>query len=131
MDEDAVGSGIALDDGEEGEGGIAGEAVRGALAGLVAELGVGAGTEGVDLQQRGGEEGLDIGTKISRSPLQSNSLQALPSRSAKRRQPLADVSTPGHGQGEGPVDSKLSRSDDADGNGRGRSERSERSSADG
>ncbi len=43
------------------------------------------------------------------------------------RLPLRGVSTPGHGQGEGPVDSKLSRSDDADGDGRGRSERSERS----
>jgi hypothetical protein len=32
-----------------------------------------------------------------------------------------------HGQGEGPVGSKLSRSDDADDDGRGRSERSERS----
>ncbi len=41
--------------------------------------------------------------------------------------PLRGVSTPGHGQGEGPVDSKLSRSDDADDDGRGRSERSERS----
>ena len=40
---------------------------------------------------------------------------------------LRGVSTLGHGQGEGPVDSKLSRSDDADGDGRGRSERSERS----
>ena len=37
------------------------------------------------------------------------------------------VSTPGHGQGEGPFGSKLSRSDDADDDGRGRSERSERS----
>ena len=54
---------------------------------------------------------------------------ALPERSGDVG--AADVSTPGHGQGEGPVDSKLSRSDDADGNGRGRSERSERSSADG
>ena len=32
-----------------------------------------------------------------------------------------DVSTHGLGQGEGPVGSKLSRSDDADDNGRGRS----------
>ena len=39
------------------------------------------------------------------------------------------VSTPGHGQGEGPFGSKLSRSDDADDDGRGRSERSERSSS--
>ena len=37
------------------------------------------------------------------------------------------LSTPGQGQGEGPVGSKLSRSDDADDDGRGRSERSERS----
>ena len=50
--------------------------------------------------------------------------------------PLEDVSTPGHGQGEGPVgcelsgeESSLSKTDgDAD-NGRGRSERSERSSS--
>jgi len=47
--------------------------------------------------------------------------------SCGRQLPLRGVSTPGHGQGAGPVDSKLSRSDDADGNGRGRSERSERS----
>ena len=40
---------------------------------------------------------------------------------------LRGVSTPGHGQGEGPVGSKLSRRDDADDDGRGRSERSERS----
>ena len=33
----------------------------------------------------------------------------------------ADVSTPGHGQGEGPVECKLSRSVDAAGDGRGRS----------
>ncbi len=44
-----------------------------------------------------------------------------------RQLPLRGVSTPGHGQGEGPVGSKLSRSDDADDDGRGRSERSERS----
>ena len=36
--------------------------------------------------------------------------------------PLRGVSTPGHGQGEGPVGSKLSRSDDADDDGRGRSD---------
>ena len=40
---------------------------------------------------------------------------------------LRGVSTPGHGQGEGPVGSKLSRSDDAYDDGRGRSERSKRS----
>jgi len=40
---------------------------------------------------------------------------------------LKGLSTPGQGQGEGPIGSKLSRSDDADDNGRGRSERSERS----
>ncbi|MBQ9462588.1 MAG: NAD(P)/FAD-dependent oxidoreductase [Bacteroidales bacterium] len=39
-----------------------------------------------------------------------------------RQLPLNGVSTPGHGQGEGPVDSKLSRSGDVDGDGRGRSE---------
>lgn len=39
-----------------------------------------------------------------------------------RQLTLSGVSTPGHGQGEGPVDSKLSQSDDADGDGRGRSE---------
>ena len=51
-----------------------------------------------------------------------------PGRSvAVGRLPLRGVSTPGHGQGEGPVGSKLSRSDDADDDGRGRSERSERS----
>ena len=44
-----------------------------------------------------------------------------------RQLPLRGVSTPGHGQGEGPVGSKLSRSDDTDDDGRGRSERSERS----
>ena len=36
--------------------------------------------------------------------------------------PLSGLSTPGQGQGEGPVGSKLSRSDDADYDGRGRSE---------
>ena len=46
---------------------------------------------------------------------------------SERQLPLRGVSTPGHGQGEGPVGSKLSRSDDADDDGRGRSERSERS----
>ena len=44
-----------------------------------------------------------------------------------RQLPLRGVSTPGHGQGEGPIGSKLSRSDDEDDDGRGRSERSERS----
>ena len=43
-------------------------------------------------------------------------------------QPLEDLSTPGQGQGEGPNDSKFERSEDDDGVGRGRSERSERSS---
>ena len=49
--------------------------------------------------------------------------------------PLEDVSTPGHGQGEGPVgcelsgeESLLSKTDDDADNGRGRSERSARSS---
>ena len=46
-----------------------------------------------------------------------------------RLQALAGVPTPGHGQGEGPGGSKLSRSDGADDAGRGRSERSERSPA--
>ena len=46
-------------------------------------------------------------------------------------QPLADVSTPGHGQGAGPARYELSRSDDEGDCGRGRSERSERSSAGG
>ena len=48
---------------------------------------------------------------------------------ALRREASADLSIPGQGQGEGPVGSKLSRSDDADDNGRGRRERSELSSA--
>ncbi len=37
--------------------------------------------------------------------------------------PLRGLSTPGQGQGEGPFGSKLSRRDDADDDGRGRSER--------
>ncbi len=43
-----------------------------------------------------------------------------------RQRTEESVSTPGHGQGVGPVGSKLSRSDDADDDGRGRSEASRR-----
>ncbi|MBQ3711727.1 MAG: tetratricopeptide repeat protein [Fretibacterium sp.] len=50
-------------------------------------------------------------------------------RVSGRPQTAEDVSTPGHGQGEGPGGSKLSQSDGADDAGRGRSERSERSSS--
>ena len=46
-----------------------------------------------------------------------------------RSRPQEDLSTPGQGQGEGPDDSMSERSEDVAGVGRGRSERSERSSS--
>ena len=46
-----------------------------------------------------------------------------------RSWPQEDLSTHGQGQGEGPDDSKSERSEDDAGVGRGRSERSERSSS--
>ena len=52
----------------------------------------------------------------------------LPAAGAEGKVVSGDVATPGHGKGEGPAGSKLSRSDDVDDCGRGRSELSERSS---
>ena len=72
---------------------------------------------------------LIIGLAVVLALLVAGAVVTLARRRSGKAKAAEGVSTPGHGQGEGPDGSKLSRSDGADDDGRGRSERSERSSS--